>query len=198
MNYKNFLQSLIYFKNISLTTIEKIVPNILEKRFGANEIVFQENSEGDKIYIIYEGVVEVYKNYGKQNQKLLSVLTKGEMFWKASLFHKVCRSATAVVKKNSIILEIDSQFFLNIFKNYSEEGIKIVQSILLNNIFRLEQTSKELSSIYSISKIMIESITNMSDTKTFIKNVSVEIENALSKNFSFGIYLYNNLMRYIC
>jgi len=83
------------------------------------------------------GSVEIYKNYNKPNQKLLSVLLKNKLFGETSLF-------------------------------------------------------KELTTIYRISQIILESVIQQYEPKDFLSKISEEIEDVLPEFCSSGIYVYNN------
>lgn len=190
-SYTEFLSKIPLFEGVNKDVINKISENILEKQYRDNEIIFVEGTIGENLYIIYSGTVEIVKNYNQQNQKLLSVLTQGEIFGETSLFTKSERSATAVAKGDTVILSVPSEVFLNIFKTQQSEGIKIVNWMLFNTISRLEQTSKELASIYTISQIIIDSISKMENIEVFLNKVATEVENVLPQFCSFGIYIYN-------
>lgn len=190
-NYIEFLSRLPMFAEVGKETINKVASNIVEKKYRDQEIIFEENTTGDELYIVYSGAVEIIKNYKKQNQKLLSVLTQNEIFGETSLFTKSKRSATAVAKGETVVHSIKSEVFIEIFKVKPEEGIKIVNWMLSNAMSRLEQTSKELASIYSISQIMLESVSKIDDVKDFLDKIATEVENVLPQGCSFGIYLYN-------
>jgi|GEM_PF-1406511 len=191
MDYKGFLKKLPMFSSISAYVLDKIQQYVVEKSFKDKEVIFEEGSEGENVYIVYSGSVEIYKNYNKPNQKLLSILFEGEIFGETSLFNKVQRTATAVAKGETSILEINSHIFLNIFNETPNEGIKIVQYMLFNTLSRLERTSKELATIYRISQLIMESLIHQDGIDKFLINVSSEIEDVLPEFCSFGIYLYN-------
>ncbi|MCX7715985.1 MAG: hypothetical protein N2Z73_01045, partial [Endomicrobia bacterium] len=60
-----------------------------------------------------------------------------------------------------------------------------------NTISRLEQTSKELATIYNISQIMMESVSKMLDVKEFLFKIATEIENILPQFCELLVYIYN-------
>ena len=192
MNYKNFLQKLPIFNNISEYTLDKIQQSIIEKKFKDKEVIFEEGTEGENVYIIYSGSVEIYKNYNKPNQKLLSVLLRNELFGETSLFSIAQRTATAVAKGETIVFEIPSRVFLDVFNTKADDGIKIAQQMLFHTMSRLERTSKELTTIYRISQIILESVIQQEEPQIFLTKISEEIADILPEFCSFGIYIYNS------
>lgn len=191
MNFKEFIKSLDMFKNCSDEVIEYITKFTEETDIESGNLIFNEGSVGEYVYIIYSGQVEIVKNYGKDDQKLLSVLNPKEVFGEMSLFSTAGRSASAVTKTQSKILKINAKHFEYIFANYSKDGIRIIEWLLFNTISRLEQTSKELASVYSISHLMIRSATEAQGLKLFLTNVCKELDNVIDPEFVVGIYIYN-------
>ncbi len=184
-----FLKNLSVFYNVSDETIHRISLSLEEKFFSDKEIIFYEGSLAKSIFIIFSGQVEIIKNYQKQNQKLLRILNSKEIFGEIGLYSKFFRSATAIAKGKCVIFEIKSDVLIKICDDLPKDGIEIFKVLLLNTMNRMEQTSRELASIYSVSQIMLEAFKNISELQKFLKNIGNEIANVL--DYDFGIYLYN-------
>ncbi len=190
MELQNFIFSLEIFKNCSTEVIDYITSSAKIVEYQPGEVVFNEGDEGEFVYIIISGEVEIIKNYKKENQKLLSVLVEKEIFGEVSLFSLVKRTATAVAKTQTKIVKLHFQCFKDIIEKYPEDGIKIVQHMLSYIGLRLERTSKELSTIYSISKLIIEVVKGLG-LKNFLSLVGNEIVSAIGSDYLVGIYIYN-------
>ncbi len=191
MNFKPFIKSLEMFKNCSEKIIAELVPLFREDEYKEETLVFEENSVGENIYIIYSGKIAIIKNYGKSNQKLLSILSEGEIFGEMGLFSAIKRSATAISKTESKLLSINSQEFKKVFIKYPEDGIKIIEWLLYNMGSRLEQTSKELAAINTISYLIINSLNEEDGLKRFLTKVCSEIYNIIEVGSTVAIYVYN-------
>ncbi|MCX7716442.1 MAG: cyclic nucleotide-binding domain-containing protein, partial [Endomicrobia bacterium] len=94
-NQVEFLLEIPMFSGVNKDVVNQISQSALEKRYIDNEVIFEENTAGEDLYIICSGKVQIIKNYHKQNEKLLSILTEGEIFGETCLFTKSLRSATA-------------------------------------------------------------------------------------------------------
>ncbi|MCX7956402.1 MAG: cyclic nucleotide-binding domain-containing protein [Endomicrobia bacterium] len=191
MDKQEFLSQLKIFDGVEKNFLKELFLLTKEKVFEEGEKIFQEGEVSNFLYIIFSGEVEIIKNYGQNSQKLLSVLAHGEIFGEISLFSKSIRTATAIAKTNLKLLEIDSENFKDLFEKYPKDSLRLYQNILLNIMYRLEKTSKELSIIYTVSQIMVHSILNKYDTKKFISLVVEEMKNILPQNFACFFYLYN-------
>jgi CRP-like cAMP-binding protein len=186
-----FLTSLEMFKNCSKEIMEKLFLLFKQQNYKEKSIIFPEGTVGKEIYIIYSGQVEIIKNYGKIDEKLLSILNEKELFGEMSLFSTTTRTASALSKTESIIFSINADDFNSVLKNFPNDGLKILEWLLLNMGLRLEQTSKELSAINTISFLIVESLKDVSGTKNFLTKVCNEIYNVIGTNFNVGIYIYN-------
>ena len=62
INDKEYIRQILYthflFKYMNNKIITNLINNFELERFGPNHILYEENSEGDKFYIIKEGTLE--------------------------------------------------------------------------------------------------------------------------------------------
>jgi hypothetical protein len=100
----------LYYKSKSLK--EDIMKTSgLGKIYKDGEVIVKEGEKGNSMYVIQEGKVEVTKQKGGKDIRLL-LLTKGDFFGEMALFDREVRSATARSIGESRILTIDKRAFL--------------------------------------------------------------------------------------
>lgn len=111
--------------------------------YGPGQIIFEENDEGNEMYLIISGEVEIYKKV-RNAQKVLMNLGKGSIFGEMALVDKTVRSASAraktdlylmVIKESQweIILSQNSDFAVNLIKILSRrlrEANSIISELL--------------------------------------------------------------------
>ena len=73
---------------------------------GSDQVVFEENTPGESLYLLLRGSVEV-----KMQGQTLSLLKQGDLFGEISLMAHIPRTATVVTKENALLLEIPSAAF---------------------------------------------------------------------------------------
>jgi len=84
-----------FFEDISPELLERIVPYMFERTFKKNSIIFIEGDEGEEIYFIRSGSVNIYSFDGSK-KVILAVLQKGDYFGEMALIRPgLVRSATA-------------------------------------------------------------------------------------------------------
>ncbi|MHB9099381.1 MAG: cyclic nucleotide-binding domain-containing protein, partial [Syntrophales bacterium] len=73
-------------------------------------IIFQEGSNGDWIYVVEEGEVEISKNVGDQ-RLVIEILRAGNIFGEMAYIDKEPRSATATARGETVFGIVDRDFF---------------------------------------------------------------------------------------
>ena len=97
MTLSNYLQTHALFGGLSDASMERIVPMLKEESFVAGDFIVREGDDGDRMYFICEGSVEVLKLVttptGKENRPL-AVLGVGDAFGEMHLIDVQRRSAS--------------------------------------------------------------------------------------------------------
>jgi len=128
-NYSEFLKSVNYLSFLSEKEIDLIAGVCTKESRQAGEIVFVEGATKDKFFIIYEGEVEIWKNYGSPDQILLAVFGPGRMFGELALIDDLPRSATVVTKTQAAFLTILYQDFEKIITEHQPISLAVMKSI---------------------------------------------------------------------
>jgi len=97
------LQQSDIFYDLTPAQLDAVAGICLEKRFGFGEIVFEENSASDELYIIARGEVEILVDpslVGDRSQTpsrptTIAVMRRGQSFGEIALVDQGLRSATA-------------------------------------------------------------------------------------------------------
>lgn len=109
------------------------------KILKAGEILFNEGEYEMCMYDIISGEIGVYADYGKEDEKLLTVLSDGKFVGEVGLLDSMPRSATAVALKDSEIATVTAD---NISEYFQNDPSKIVD-IFKNISARLREMSDE-------------------------------------------------------
>jgi uncharacterized protein (TIGR02266 family) len=109
-----------------------------EETYQDGEIIVEEGSSGDWIYVIEEGAVEISKMMdGKK--KVIGVLKKGEVFGELGFITKEKRAATARAVGNTVVGIIDRNYLDQEFNKLST-GFR---AILMSLVSRLKKATAE-------------------------------------------------------
>jgi len=96
--------------------------------FQDGHIIFEEGSNGDWIYVVEEGEVEISKNIGGR-KVVIETLKENDIFGEIAYIDKTPRSATATAKGTTIVGTIDRDFFDAEFNKLSADFQKVVKTV---------------------------------------------------------------------
>lgn len=97
------------------------------KSFKKNQVIFFEGEKGETMYDIVYGMVGIYSDYGKPEQKLLTKLGPESFFGEMGMIEKLPRSATAVALENTDAIEITQEKFAEYLKERPAKAYTILQ-----------------------------------------------------------------------
>lgn len=107
--------------------------------FQDGQIIFEEGSNGDWIYVVEEGEVEISKKI-EGKRVVLETLKDGDIFGEMAYIDKIPRSATATAKGTTVVGILDRTFFDTEFNKISSD----FQQILKTVAFRLRKTTERI------------------------------------------------------
>ena len=100
-----------------------------EENYGAGQIIFQEGSSGDWVYVVLSGSVELSKAIdGKKS--ILGVLGPGEIFGELALIGHIKRTATARAVGETTVGIINRDFLYDEFNKLSSNFRTILLSFV--------------------------------------------------------------------
>jgi CRP-like cAMP-binding protein len=105
--------------------------------FQDGQIIFEEGSNGDWIYVVEEGEIEISKNVGGQ-KIVIETLKESDVFGELAYIDKTPRSATATAKGTTVVGIIDRDFFDAEFNKISADFQKVIKTVA----FRLRKTTQ--------------------------------------------------------
>jgi NADH dehydrogenase len=117
--------------------------NISREHFEANEVIFRQGDQGDRVYVILNGEVQIIRHDDNGHDNPIATLSKGECFGEMALITDSPRMATARSLSNVTVLSLDKSSFQSLFNNLPLLRDSFQQ--LVNN--RLKSLTKETDSV---------------------------------------------------
>lgn len=114
----------------------------LGKVYEGGEFIIRQGDEGDCMYVIQDGQVEVVKVKGNDIVRL-AVLGQGDFFGEMAIFERETRSATVRALGNVRLLTVDSKTFLRRIQEDPSLAFRIVKTMSS----RINQLNQELVSL---------------------------------------------------
>jgi CRP-like cAMP-binding protein len=95
-----------FFRGISERSLRSLAAACIPKRVERRVLLFREGQEGDSLYILAEGSVQLYKSAEDGREVVLRTLKAGELFGEVVLFEARRYPASAVTLAPSVLLRL--------------------------------------------------------------------------------------------
>jgi CRP/FNR family transcriptional regulator len=95
-----------FFRGISERSLRSLAAACIPKRVGRKVLLFAEGQEGDSLYVLAEGAVQLYKSAQDGREVVLRTLKAGELFGEVVLFESRRYPASAVTLAPSVLLRL--------------------------------------------------------------------------------------------
>lgn len=135
-NPLDYIHTVPPFKDLPAESFQCIADNVHQINFPAGKIIFEAGEKGDSLYIIREGIVQVYVLEADSKEKIiLSQLSSGDYFGEMALLTSEPRSASIETLTDVTLIRMDKAGF--------DRLIKTNPSILLPLTHMLSQRLKD-------------------------------------------------------
>lgn len=138
------LRKLKLFKNLNNDDLQFIANITKKENIKKNDIIFNENDAGQKMYIILSGRVEISKNLIGNNKKILTILEENNFFGEIAIFDNKNRSANAIAIEDTSLLTIDKEDFFGLLDNNDRIAHHCFKNIFLELCNRLREVNKSV------------------------------------------------------
>lgn len=128
-NARHILEHAYFFQDLPSTVIDAVANVCHPVECEAGEVVFHEGTQGDRLYIVLTGLVQVWKDHGSANASLLSEYGPGRLFGEMALVDQLPRSATALATQPTELLFLARGDFHGLVTRYPELGMSVMRSL---------------------------------------------------------------------
>lgn len=151
MSVVSVLQQADIFDELTTTQLELIGSICTERHYQANDVIFEENTSGDEMYIIASGEVQIQVDpalLGGENATsahTIATLRRGQSFGEVSLVDEGLRSASArcshqdthliVIPRNKLMLLCDT---------YPQLGYKLMRNLAADLAMKIRHTDLQV------------------------------------------------------
>lgn len=170
-------------------------PEIFEKYFSklqvaVGDVIFKEGDPGDSVFFVEKGSVNIKKSMDREGLefKILAIISEGNFFGEMAVLEDVPRTACAVAAEDSILYSIKSKDFFEFVRLYPQEGFTVFSQLTRISLERLQHTSKELTLLYDISRLLIFPYT---DEKDFLRDIVKEVAFYFEGDWNIESFFYN-------
>ena len=131
------LKQVPLFSHLSLEQLEAVQQITREVEYLANEAIVREGEPGGELYLLIEGEVRIFKNYGTPNERSLSTMCAVSYFGEMAALDDEPRSATVVAAERSRMLCLDGESLADLIRQMPEISFEIMR-VLTARVRRAE------------------------------------------------------------
>jgi len=128
MDRTELLQKIPLFESLENDDLAALGNKLREVSVEAGHMVFAQGDEGDAMYVIEDGAVDIVAGSGKQ-KVILTALFKQQYFGELSLLDGAPRSASAVASRATHLLALDRDDFVEFIKKRPDAALSIMHEV---------------------------------------------------------------------
>jgi len=122
------LQTIPLFESLEPDDLSALAAKLREYPVAAGQEVFVQGDEGDAMYIIADGAIDIIATSNKQKVTLTS-LFKLQYFGELSLLDGAPRSATARASRDTTLLALDRDDFIEFVRKRPDAALSIMHEV---------------------------------------------------------------------
>ena len=123
---------------LSEEELRVLVPTVAVRQFGAGEVLMRQGDEGETLYIIRSGTVEVLLRAEDGSNRHVANLGRAQFIGEAALLLGEPRNATIRAVTDVEVLEMDREGFTRLFKEHPDAAAKMSEVIAAREAERRE------------------------------------------------------------
>ncbi len=128
MDRIELLKNIPLFESLEQDDLDALAGKLRESRVAQGETVFSQGDEGDAMYLIEDGAIDIVAGSGKQRVVLAS-LFKQQYFGELALLDGAPRSATAPAGRATALLALERDDFVEFVKKRPEAALSIMHEV---------------------------------------------------------------------
>jgi len=129
MDKFNLLKNSRLFTGLDDSELNKVAAIVELKKADKNRILFFEGDEANGFYLLLEGKVKIYKASPDGKEQILHMISPGQVFAEAAIFHGNRFPANCMAADDSLVAFIPKNEFISLIENSPQISLKIIASL---------------------------------------------------------------------
>lgn len=150
MSVVNVLRQADIFDDLTNTQLELIGSICAERHYQAGDVIFEENTPGDEMYVIANGEVQIQVNpslIGRESTQshTIATLRRGQSFGEVSLVDEGLRSASArCSQQDTHLIVIPRDKLMLLCDTYPQLGYKLMRNLAADLAMKMRHTDLQV------------------------------------------------------
>lgn len=125
----DLLGSLPLFETLNTRELSELVAVAVPRSYDRGEVIFQEGSQGDVMYVIRKGRILIKREHAGGRTIALTEMGPGDLFGELAIFDKEARSATAECIEKTNVVALTSGDVSRVLTRNPEIAVKLLQQL---------------------------------------------------------------------
>lgn len=139
------------FSQIPIEILSPVASVIRVVNFNAQDVIFNEGTIGDRMYLLDKGQVRISKFISGIGEEALSILNEGSYFGEMSLIDTFPRSATAIAHTECRLFEIYRDDFVDMLQSDRDLAYFMMWALLKTLSQRLRETNDKIKAFFAMA-----------------------------------------------
>ncbi len=151
MSVVTVLKQADIFDELTNTQLELIASICAERHYQAGDVIFEENTPGDELYVIANGEVQIIVDpalVGKETSSgphTIATLRRGQSFGEVSLVDEGLRSAGArCSQQDTRLIVIPRDKLMLLCDTYSQLGYRLMRNLAADLAMKIRHTDLQV------------------------------------------------------
>lgn len=124
-----------------------------EENYLPDEIIIKEGVMSPRMYIVLEGEVILYSNYGKESEYVIGIYGKGKVFGEFNLFTESPNPFTAIAYKKVKVAWFERNNLSSFIYGYPDSALSLLESIFNSHIRIVKDLQMAIEELNEIRKL---------------------------------------------
>lgn len=157
------LRTIPWFARLTSNELSALANNVASCEFERGELIFSQESNGDILYIIVSGQVQIFRNGANGQEFALAVFYDGEFFGELALIDGLPRAASAKAMCDTSTLTLHRNNFLRTISTHPSVAAAILE--VMATRLRQSNTYAELRVSAPVNKRVMYHLLDLASRK---------------------------------
>ncbi|MCL2706218.1 MAG: diguanylate cyclase, partial [Spirochaetaceae bacterium] len=130
LELRNALKNTMIFSNLDEAELNILVSRMKKAQFNRGETVFREGEEGDTMYVILNGNINIFVPLANGTEITLATIEKGNFFGDMAIIENAPRSASCKAVESCDLIALSRSDFYDIIRHHPETALKILYRMM--------------------------------------------------------------------
>ena len=121
-----FLSNLDLFEQLSEAQLKEITELFDIQFYRKNKLIFSEDQQAQHLYIVYSGVIKIYKLSGAGKEHILHMFSRGKIFAEVPMFEGDAYPAYSTALEDTVLLTLSRQHLLQLITREPQVALNML------------------------------------------------------------------------